>query len=258
MWLQRVKFIVKKSKCAGLAQEISFCGPNSCSLPWLVRGATHLCTSKKECKKLDLHAAQYFWLVDHNDWSMWFAISSSDLYVVPVTVLLVGLPKKTAKLRHLILLSRVTYWAPVEMLLAHQQLVRSPFNPLTLKLPPCLFSLVVLLCHGIYLQHMSLLLVSCWLLLQNSAHVAAIGCSNSPISLQLKAMESSWFLWASLLLFTSLSSVLLFEIFVPVGCCGIWCHWALIVPLSHLISPIFVVKNLGWWGDSHGFFWFCR
>jgi len=33
---------------------------------------------------------------------------------------------------------------------------------------------------------MSLLLVSCWLLLQNSAHVAAIGCSNSSTSLQLK------------------------------------------------------------------------
>jgi hypothetical protein len=26
------------------------------------------------------------------------------------------LPRKTAKLRHLILLSRVTYWPPVEML----------------------------------------------------------------------------------------------------------------------------------------------
>ncbi len=40
-----------------------------CSLQWLVKGATHLCTSKKECNKLDLTATQYFWLVDHNDWS---------------------------------------------------------------------------------------------------------------------------------------------------------------------------------------------
>lgn len=69
--------------------------------------------------------------------------------------------------------------------------------------------------------------------------------------LAAQAMEWSWFLWASFLLFTSLSSVLLFEIFVPVGCCRIWCHWALIVPLLHLISPSFVIKNLGWWGDSH-------
>ncbi len=96
-----------------------FSTPNSWLLPWLVvKGATPLCTSKKECYKLDPTAAQYFWLVDHNDWSRWFAISSSYLFAVPVTVLLVGLPKKKpAKLRHLNLLSRVTYWAPVEMLL---------------------------------------------------------------------------------------------------------------------------------------------
>jgi hypothetical protein len=31
------------------------------------------------------------------------------VFAVPVSVLLVGLPKKKAKLRHLILLSRVTY-----------------------------------------------------------------------------------------------------------------------------------------------------
>jgi len=115
-WLRTVKFIAKKSKCAGLAQEIGFSAPNSCSLPWLVKGATHLGTSKKECNKLDLTAAQYFWLVDHNDWSRWFAISSPHVYAILVTVLLVWLSKKTAKLRHLILLSRVTYWAPVEML----------------------------------------------------------------------------------------------------------------------------------------------
>jgi hypothetical protein len=78
-------------------------------------------TSQKECNKLNLTAAHYFWLVDHNDRSRWFAISSSHVYgvyAVPVTVLLVELPKKkTAKLRHLILLPRVTYWAPVEVLL---------------------------------------------------------------------------------------------------------------------------------------------
>jgi hypothetical protein len=51
---------VKKSKFAGLAQETGFFAPNSCSLPWLVKGTTQLCTSKKECNKLDLTAAQYF------------------------------------------------------------------------------------------------------------------------------------------------------------------------------------------------------
>jgi hypothetical protein len=92
--LQTVKFIVKKSKCAVLAQEIGFSAPYSCSLSRLVKGAPELCTSKKECTKLDLTAAQYFLLVDHYDWSSWFAISSSHVYAVRVTVLLVGLPKK--------------------------------------------------------------------------------------------------------------------------------------------------------------------
>jgi hypothetical protein len=116
MWLQTVKFIVNKSKCAGLAQEIGFSAPNSCRLPWLVKGTIQLCTSKKECNKLDLIATQYFSLVNHNNWSRWFAISSPRIYGVLVIVLLVGLPKKEAELRHLILLSRVTYWAPVELL----------------------------------------------------------------------------------------------------------------------------------------------
>jgi hypothetical protein len=43
MRLQTVKFIVEKSKCAGLAQEIGFSAPNSCSLPWLIKGTTQLC-----------------------------------------------------------------------------------------------------------------------------------------------------------------------------------------------------------------------
>jgi len=79
--------------------------------------AQHSCAPpKKECNKFDFTAAQYFCLVDDNDWSRWFAISSSHVYAVPVTVLLAGLPKQAAKLRHLILLSRVTYRVPVEML----------------------------------------------------------------------------------------------------------------------------------------------
>jgi hypothetical protein len=84
---------MKKSKCASLAQEIGFSAPNSCNLSWLVKGATQLCTSKKECSKLDLTTVQYFSFVDRNDWSKWFAIRSSHKYVVLVTVLLVGLPK---------------------------------------------------------------------------------------------------------------------------------------------------------------------
>ncbi len=88
-WLQTVKFIVKKWKCA------RFFAPNSSILQWLVNGAPQLCTSKKECNKLDLNAAQYFWLVNHNNWSRRFAISSPHIYAVLVSVLLVGLPKKS-------------------------------------------------------------------------------------------------------------------------------------------------------------------
>jgi hypothetical protein len=55
-----------------------------------VAGDSQLCTSKKECNKLDLAAVQYCSLVDRNDWSRWFAISSSRVYAVPVTVLVGG------------------------------------------------------------------------------------------------------------------------------------------------------------------------
>jgi hypothetical protein len=52
---------MKKSKCAGLAQEIGFSAPNSCSLPWLVKSPTpQFCTFIKECNELDPTAAQYF------------------------------------------------------------------------------------------------------------------------------------------------------------------------------------------------------
>jgi hypothetical protein len=40
MRLQTVKFIAKKSKCAGLAQEIGFSAPNLWTLPWMLKGAT--------------------------------------------------------------------------------------------------------------------------------------------------------------------------------------------------------------------------
>jgi hypothetical protein len=63
MWLHRVKFIVKKSKCAGWAQEIGFDAPNSCRLPRLVKCATH------ECNKLN--------------WT-WVRLSSSDWLIIMI------------------------------------------------------------------------------------------------------------------------------------------------------------------------------
>jgi hypothetical protein len=83
----------KVKMCRFSSRNWFFCTKFVLACPWVVNDATQLCTSKNECNKLDLTAAQYFWLVDHNDWSRLLAISSPHLYAVPVTVLLVGLPK---------------------------------------------------------------------------------------------------------------------------------------------------------------------
>ncbi len=60
---------------------------------------------------MDPTEAQYIELVDHNDWSKWFAMSSPPRIWSPSFSVIDGVAKKTktAKLRHLILLSRVTY-----------------------------------------------------------------------------------------------------------------------------------------------------
>jgi hypothetical protein len=46
-WLQTVKFIVKKLKCASLAHGIAFFVPNSCNLRCLVK-AQHSCAPRKK------------------------------------------------------------------------------------------------------------------------------------------------------------------------------------------------------------------
>ncbi len=117
MWLQTLQFIAKKSKwLVDLAQEIGFSAPHLCSLQWLVNGATELCSSQRECNKLHLTAAEYFWLVDHNDWSTWFCIGS--LPRICSFSFIGGIAKKkTATLKHLILLSRIRFWALLDMLL---------------------------------------------------------------------------------------------------------------------------------------------
>jgi hypothetical protein len=53
------KICCEEVKMCPFAQEIAFSAPNSCSWPWLVKGATtQVCTSKKkECNQLDLTAA---------------------------------------------------------------------------------------------------------------------------------------------------------------------------------------------------------
>jgi hypothetical protein len=51
----------KKSKCVGSAQEIGFSSTKFVHFAVAGKGTTtQVCTSKKECNKLDLTVAQYF------------------------------------------------------------------------------------------------------------------------------------------------------------------------------------------------------
>jgi len=88
-------------RCVQISGTCNFSGamrntlhpPPPYNVPWLVKGATQLFNVQNECNKftvekeskksnkLHMTATQYFWLVDHNDWSRWFAISSPpDIY----------------------------------------------------------------------------------------------------------------------------------------------------------------------------------
>ncbi len=61
--------------------RVKMCQFSSGNFFFRIKFVQLLCTSKKDYNKSDLIVAQYFWLVDHNDWSR---LS---------TVLSVGLPK---------------------------------------------------------------------------------------------------------------------------------------------------------------------
>jgi hypothetical protein len=49
--------------------------------------------AREECNKYDVIGSHCFGLSSYNDWSRWFAISSSHLFAVPVSVQWVGLQK---------------------------------------------------------------------------------------------------------------------------------------------------------------------
>jgi hypothetical protein len=75
--------IAKKSKCASLAQEIGFSASNSCTLPWLVKDATQLCTSNKEVQFITLFKLD---LISISDWSIIMIGPGGLLLVVPTYV----------------------------------------------------------------------------------------------------------------------------------------------------------------------------
>jgi hypothetical protein len=83
----------------------------------LVKSAAKICTCREEYNKYDMTRAPCFWLANHNDWSRWFAVSSSHLFAVPISVLRVALGKsKQLNLDVKNIFCRITYWAPVGML----------------------------------------------------------------------------------------------------------------------------------------------
>jgi hypothetical protein len=119
MWLQTVKFIVKKVKMCWFRSRIWF----FCTkFVQLARGWYKAQHSRASPKKSVIN---WTWLqLSISDWSI-VMIRPGGLQLVVLTYMQFQSQfywwgcskKKKAKLRHLILLSRVTYWALVEMLL---------------------------------------------------------------------------------------------------------------------------------------------
>jgi hypothetical protein len=54
-------------------------------------------TCWEDYDKFEPITASDFWLVNHDDWSRWFAIPNSHLFAVPLLVLWVGLGEKKKK-----------------------------------------------------------------------------------------------------------------------------------------------------------------
>jgi hypothetical protein len=81
----------------GLVQETGYSPAYLVSLLRLVNGpAKDICAyAREECNKYDLTAHLCFLLANHNDWSRWFAISSSHLFAVPVSILFMRCNKNT-------------------------------------------------------------------------------------------------------------------------------------------------------------------
>jgi hypothetical protein len=108
MWPCTLTFDERNSTyAAGLVQENSFSPAYLVSVLRLVKSsAKQSCApAREECNKYD-HLC--FLLANHNDWSRWFAINSSHLFAVPVSVLFVGCQKYITKLGCEKYLCRVT------------------------------------------------------------------------------------------------------------------------------------------------------
>jgi hypothetical protein len=97
----------ERQNCASFSSGNWFFCTKFVQLPWLVKVVTQLCTSKKECNKLDLTAAQYWSIVMIGLGGLLLVVSTYMQFQLQVYGW--GCQKiKTAILRHFILLSRVT------------------------------------------------------------------------------------------------------------------------------------------------------
>jgi hypothetical protein len=119
-WSCTVKLDEQNPTYAGLAQENGFGSALLQRWPWVVKGASALCTCRKECKKYDPTAAQCFWSAHHNDLSRWFAISIPPPIWCPGFGFVGGVAKEyITKLGCEKYFRRViTYWAPMEILIS--------------------------------------------------------------------------------------------------------------------------------------------
>jgi hypothetical protein len=118
MWSCTVKLDEEKPKYAGLAQENALGSAKLHTFSWLVKGEVALCTCRKECNEYNLTATECFSLAHHFDSPRWFAISSRPPIFCPSFSFMGGVGKEdTTKLGCERYFRRVTYWAPLEMLL---------------------------------------------------------------------------------------------------------------------------------------------
>jgi len=91
----------EKSKYAGLALENGLSFAYLQSSRWLVKGTATSCTSKKECNKYHLTAAQCFPLSHQTDWSRWFAISSPPHICCPSFSFMGGVEKQKLDVKNI-------------------------------------------------------------------------------------------------------------------------------------------------------------
>jgi hypothetical protein len=93
-----------------------------CSVCWGWWKAQQICAhAREECNKCDVTPDPSFGLANHNDWSRWFAISSSHLFCSPQSPFQFDWRSCKKVLNYTwmweIFLQGHTYWAPMGMLL---------------------------------------------------------------------------------------------------------------------------------------------